>query len=316
MRLCLMIEGQEDVTWPQWCDLADACESSGLEGLFRSDHYLSVGGHLDRGSLDAWATLAGLAARTTRITLGTMVSPTTFRHPSVLTKMAVTVDHISDGRVELGVGAGWHEAEHRAYGFPFPETPVRMEILEEQIEVIHRSWEDRSFDFSGSHYEMKSLDALPKPVQKPHPNLIVGGAGQRRSAALAARWADEYNTVFASPEECRRRRAAVEEEWEEAGRAAGSLTFSLMTGVVAGVNDSDVRSRARAVMNKSGESGSEDAWLEGLRSEWIVGNVDEVVDRLGALGEAGVDRVMLQHLAHEDTDLVRLLGEEIAPRAR
>src|SRR5918999_876784 len=310
MRLCLMIEGQEDVTWRQWCDLAQACEDAGMEGLFRSDHYLSVGGHSERGSLDAWTTLAGLAARTERIRLGTMVSPTTFRHPSVLAKSVVTVDHISGGRIELGIGAGWHEAEHRAYGFSFPPTSVRMAVLEEQIEIVHRSWGD-PFDFDGSHFRIEELDALPKPLQRPHPNLIVGGSGNRRSAALAARWADEYNTVFASPEECRRRRQRVADAWEAAGRNPGSLTFSLMTGFVVGKTDAEVKAGARAVMDKSGASGSEGEWLAALRDEWVVGAVDEAVDRLGMLEEAGVDRGMLQHLAHEDIDMVQLLGAEI-----
>jgi F420-dependent oxidoreductase-like protein len=314
MRLCLMIEGQENVTWQQWCDLADACEEAQLDALFRSDHYLSVSGRTERGSLDAWTTLAGLAARTERIKLGTMVSPTTFRHPSVLAKEAVTVDHISNGRAELGMGAGWNEAEHRAYGFEFPETSVRMKVLEEQIEIVHRSWQDETFDFAGSHYRVASLNALPKPVQQPHPNLIVGGAGNRRSASLAAQWADEYNTNFVSPAECRRRRGQVLEAWEAANRDPGSLTFSLMTGCVVGANDTELRARTRAVMGKSNESGSEIEWLKSLDDEWVVGTVDEAVDKLGVLAEAGVNRVMLQHLAHEDTDMVRLIGDEIAPK--
>jgi F420-dependent oxidoreductase-like protein len=309
-----MIEGQENVTWPQWCALADACEEAQLDALFRSDHYLSVSGRTERGSLDAWTTLAGLAARTERIKLGTMVSPTTFRHPSVLAKEAVTVDHISNGRAELGMGAGWNEPEHRAYGFEFPETSVRMKELEEQIEIVHRSWHNETFAFAGSHYRVASLNALPKPVQRPHPNLIVGGAGNRRSARLAAQWADEYNTNFVSPKECRRRRGQVLEAWEAANRDPGSLTFSLMTGCVVGANDSELRARARAVMGKSNESGSEIEWLKSLGDEWVVGTVDEAVDKLGVLAEAGVDRVMLQHLAHEDTDMVRLIGDEVAPK--
>ncbi|MGH2819948.1 MAG: LLM class flavin-dependent oxidoreductase, partial [Actinomycetota bacterium] len=163
MRICLMIEGQEDVGWKQWQALAVACEESGLEGLFRSDHYLSVGGHAERGSLDAWTTLAGLAAQTERIRLGTMVSPATFRHPSALAKSVVTVDHISGGRVELGLGAGWHEAEHRAYGFPFAGAPTRLEVLGEQLEIVRGAWDEGPFEFDGRHYRLEGLDALPKP---------------------------------------------------------------------------------------------------------------------------------------------------------
>ena len=314
MRRCLMIEGQEDVTWDQWCALADACESAGLEGLFRSDHYLSVSGYPDRGSLDAWTTLAGLAARTSRIRLGTMVSPATFRHPSVLAKSVATVDHISGGRVELGVGAGWNVDEHAAYGFPFPETPVRLELLAEQIEIVHRQWSDLPFDFKGKHYTLNDLDALPKPLQDPHPNLIVGGSANRRSAALAARWADEYNVVYTSPDACAERRERVTAAWAAEGRDPATLVFSLMTGCIVGRDQSEVERRARRVMDLAGSDGSVDAWIEELPDEWIVGTVEAVVDHLGRLEEAGVERVMLQHLAHDDTEMVRLIGAEVAPR--
>src|SRR5437660_5095186 len=168
-----MIEGQEGVSWAEWRALADACERHGLEGLFRSDHYLSLLGGERRGSLDAWATLAGLAALTSRIRLGTMVSPATFRHPSELAKVATTVDHISGGRVEVGLGAGWNEREHRAYGFEFPELPVRMELFAEQLELIYRQWTEDEVDFSGRHYRTERLSALPRPVQAPRPRLIV-----------------------------------------------------------------------------------------------------------------------------------------------
>jgi F420-dependent oxidoreductase-like protein len=308
MRVSLMIEGQEDVTWDQWVAIASACEDSGLEGLFRSDHYLSVMGHSDRGSLDAWATLAGLAAVTQRIKLGTLVSPASFRHPSVLAKSAVTVDHISNGRVELGLGAGWLGAEHHAYGFPFHATRTRMDVFAEQLEIVHRSWTEDGFDFHGDHFQIARLDPLPKPVQRPHPNLIVGGSGGPRSTSLAARWADEYNTVHPDPEDCVRRRAAVAAACERAGREM--LTFSVMTGCAVGASEDEVEQRARAVM---GGSGSAREWLRSVSDEWVVGTVDRVIERLGALADMGVDRVMLQHLAHSDTDMIAMLGEEVAP---
>ena len=215
MRVCLMIEGQENVTWEQWLALAGACEEHGLEGLFRSDHYGPLMGDPERGSLDAWATLAALAARTSRIRLGTLVSPATFRHPSVLAKMVVTADHVSGGRVELGLGAGWHEGEHRAYGFDFPATPVRMERLAEQLEIVSRSFTEDAFSFKGRHYQLQDLRALPKPVQQPRPTLLVGGGAGPKSLALAARWADEYNTTGVPLEELPERRKAA------AGRLAG-----------------------------------------------------------------------------------------------
>ena len=304
-----MIEGQEGVSWQEWVALAQACEEAGLDALFRSDHYVSVQDRPDRGSLDAWATLAALAQATERIKLGTLVSPATFRHPSVLAKTVVTVDHVSGGRVELGIGAGWHEPEHRAFGFPFPEPSTRLEVLEEQIEIVHRSWGPGPVDFDGRHYRLEHLDAFPKPVQQPHPNLIVGGSAGPRSARLAARWADEYNTVFATPEVCRQRRDAVASAWEEAGRDPSTLVFSVMTGGLVGSDDDDLRERARLAMERRGEEGSVDGWLDDVGHEWVVGTLDQAVERLGDYEAAGVGRVMLQHQRHDDRAMIPLLGE-------
>ncbi len=307
-----MIEGQEDVTWDAWRAIAAACEAGGLEGLFRSDHYRSVMGRSERRSLDAWATLAGLSALTARIRLGTLVSPATFRHPSVLAKMAVTADHISGGRVELGLGAGWLEEEHRAYGFEFPPTEVRMELLAEQLEIVHRSWTEEGFSFEGRHYTLVECNALPKPLQRPHLPLIMGGVAGPKSVALAARWADEYNTLFSSPDVCRTRRRTLERAFEKAGRS--DLHFSLMTGCVVGETPRDVERRVRNLMQRSGQDGDVLAWVGAHASEWVIGTVGEVVDRLGEFEEAGVERVMLQHLCHDDLDMVRLLGSEVVPR--
>ena len=312
MRVCLMVEGQEGVTWDEWVALGRACEEAGLDGMFRSDHYLSVQDRPDRGSLDAWATLAALAHATDRLRLGTLVSPATFRHPSVLAKMVVTADHISGGRVELGIGAGWHEPEHRAFGFGFPPPAERLRMLEEQLEIVHRSWESGPFDFAGRHYRVEGLDAFPKPVQQPHPNLIVGGRGGRRSVALAGRWADEYNTVFASPEVCRDRRQSVEKAWSDCGRDPSSVVFSLMTGGVVGRDHAEVERRLRQAMDRRGAEGSLDDWLGTVRDAWIIGTVDEAAARLRDYEAAGVNRVMLQHQSHDDTDMVMALGEVAA----
>ncbi|MGH2545696.1 MAG: TIGR03560 family F420-dependent LLM class oxidoreductase [Actinomycetota bacterium] len=308
MRVCLMVEGQEDVTWERWVALARACEEHGLDGLFRSDHYLSVFTDPARGSLDAWATLAGLAAITDRIRLGTLVSPVTFRHPSVLAKQVTTVDHISGGRVELGLGAGWHIPEHRAYGFEYPEDRVRMELLAEQLEIVHRSWSEAPVTFEGRHYRVEGLHALPRPLQDPHPPLIVGGRGGRRSAALAARWADEYNTISADPAECAQLRASVEDAWEAEGRDPATLRFSLMTGSVVGEDRAEILDRAGAVMATIRETGDPDAFLRGRADTWVVGTVDQARERLRELEGAGVDQVMLQHLAPNDLGMVALLG--------
>ncbi len=201
MDICLMIEGQEGVTWDQWVALARACEEHGFEGLFRSDHYLAFARQSERGALDPWATISALAAVTDRIRLGTMVSPVTFRHPANLAKMVVTADHVSGGRVELGMGAGWFEAEHRAFGFPFPDARERMDMLAEQVEIVHGLWggEGDVFSFAGKHYRLDACPALPRPHQNPHPPLIMGGGAGPRSATLAAQWADEYDIVYVDP---------------------------------------------------------------------------------------------------------------------
>ena len=312
MQLCLMIEGQEGVTWAQWLELAQACEHHGIPALFRSDHYMNLDGqHPERGALDAWGTICGLAAVTSKLRLGTMVSPATFRHPSQLAKLVTTADHMSGGRVELGLGAGWHEREHAAYGFPFADTRTRMDVLAEQLRVVLGNWSPppEPFSFSGEHYQLDDLDARPKPIQSPHPPLILGGSAGPRSAAVAARFADEYNTPFASLEEVRERRARVEQACQRAGR--DPIAFSVMTGVLVGSDQAQLRERARRLGEKMGSDPS--GLIENPPSGWIVGTVDQAVEQLGALSEAGVSRVMCQQLVHDDLDAVALLGDVLGP---
>jgi len=313
MRINLMIEGQEGVTWDQWLALALACEEHGLEGLFRSDHYAPIGSPPGTASLDAWATLAALAGRTERIRLGTLVSPVTFRHPSVLAKMAATVDHVSDGRVEVGVGAGWYHADHAQYGFPFADTKVRMQMLAEQLETLHRSFKEESFSFTGEHYTLEDCRAEPKPVQRPHLPVIVGGRGGPKSIALCAKWGDEYNTVFVGPDRCAELKPQLEEAFDREGRDRAEARLSLMTGVVIGEDHDDLLRRADRVAGPRG-GGDPEAFLKSVQGEWVTGTVDEVVAKLETLRAAGVERVMLQHLAHEDLETVATLGREIAPR--
>jgi alkanesulfonate monooxygenase SsuD/methylene tetrahydromethanopterin reductase-like flavin-dependent oxidoreductase (luciferase family) len=306
MRVCLMIEGQESVTWDQWVGLARACEESPIEALFRSDHYASVMGRADRGSLDAWATLAGLAAITSELRLGTMVSPATFRHPSVLAKNVVTADHISGGgRIELGMGTGWLEDEHRAYGFPFPPMGERFELLEEQIEIVRRQWDEGELDFRGDHYEL-SGDALPKPLSPP--NLIVGGRAKPRSLRLAAHWADEYNLVMMTAEECAAAVPLVREAWEAAGRP--KPTISLMTSCIIGSDEVDLLERAHATAEVRGDEATDpEAYLEAERENSLVGTVAQIREQLAELEEIGVERVMLQYLTHADLDGVGYIAE-------
>src|SRR3954451_20383536 len=235
-----MIEGQEDVTWEDWVALADACERSGVGALFRSDHYVSVSGEGERGSLDAWGTINALAARTTKLRLGTMVSPTSFRHPSVIAKLAVTADHVSGGRVSLGLGTGWSEIEHTAYGFPFLSMKERMDVLEEQLEIIHDGhFKPGPFSFKGTYYELSDLEARPQPLG--HLPLIMGGAAGPRAARLAARYADEYNIVMPSLEQIGERKASIDAAGEKAGREP--LPLTVMTTCVIGADQPDFARR-------------------------------------------------------------------------
>ncbi len=309
MDLCLMIEGQEGVSWDQWVALARGCEEHAIPTLFRSDHYMNLDGqHPERGSLDAWATLNALAAVTTTVRLGTMVSPATFRHPSELAKAVTTADHVSGGRVELGLGAGWHEREHEAYGFPFADTRTRVDVLEEQLQIVLGTWTEAPFSFSGTHYTLKDLDAQPKPVQSPHPPLIMGGSAGPRSAALAARYADEYNTPFATPQDVRTRKAAITNACEAAGR--DPLPFSIMTGFVVGADEAELHDRATRLGERIGSTA--DALINDPPEAWIVGTTERAAEQLAALRDAGVDRVMCQNLLHDDLDVLALIAE-LAP---
>jgi alkanesulfonate monooxygenase SsuD/methylene tetrahydromethanopterin reductase-like flavin-dependent oxidoreductase (luciferase family) len=296
MRICLMIEGQEGVTWEQWVALARACEEHGVEGLFRSDHYLSITRGRDAGSLDAWTTLSALAAVTERIRLGTLVSPVTFRPASVLAKNVVTADHVSGGRVELGIGAGWYEAEHEVYGFPFLTPGERVALLREQIETIVHQWTDHP-------------DVWPKPLQQPHPPLIVGGGGKPGTVGPAVRWATEYNTTNAGLDDCRERRRALDDACHKAGRDPETLPLSLMATCLVGTDDAELRERVALYLGETGSDESVDDYLRRDSTDRLVGTVEQVAERLRAYEEVGVTRAMLRPPTHEDMELIPLLGQ-------
>jgi alkanesulfonate monooxygenase SsuD/methylene tetrahydromethanopterin reductase-like flavin-dependent oxidoreductase (luciferase family) len=297
LRVALMIEGQEDVTWDDWRTLAAACEAHGIDTLFRSDHYLSVMGHGERGSLDAWATINALAAITSRLRLGTLVSPATFRHPSELAKVVVTADHVSGGRIELGLGTGWNEAEHEAYGFRFPPMGERMKLLASQLELISRQWADGP--------------TRPKPLQRPRPNLIVGGRGGPRSIQLAARFADEYNTVNKTAAQCAEIRARLDAACAEHDREP--IPLSLMTGWLAGEDRAELLDRAERLSEWTGRGLDAETFLADHPDSSIAGTLDAGIERLRELAAVGVERVMLQHLLHRDLDAVEQIGRSVVP---
>jgi F420-dependent oxidoreductase-like protein len=307
-----MIEGQEDVSWDDWVRLAALAERHGFEGLFRSDHYTAI--IRPRGDAhDAWATLAALAVLTERIRLGTLVSPGTFRHPSVLARMAATVDHVSGGRVEVGMGAGWYEREHVEHGFPFMDAKARFELFAEQVEVVVRSWTEDDFDHVGAAYELHDQTALPRPLQQPHPPLVLGGTVRLRFAALAARYATEVNTLGAPLDELRERKQRLDRACEEAGRDPATLGFSVMTACFLGADRAEAVERVRRFLTIRDDGADPAALLEERSDRWLAGSVEEVLTRIEELREIGVTRVFLQHLNHDDDEMVALAGERLLP---
>ena len=311
-----MIEGQEGVTWDDWVRLAHVTEQHGLEGLFRSDHYTAII-RPDADAHDAWATLAGLAAITKRIRLGTLVSPATFRHPSVLARMAATVDNISDGRVEVGMGSGWYEREHEAHGFPFLDGKERFALFAEQVEVVVQSWTtEERFDHDGPAYRLRSQLALPRPVQRPHPPLVLGGTVKPRFAALAAQYATEVNTLGAPNEELRERRAALDRACTEIGRDPATLGYSVMTSCFLGETTADVLDRIARFQSMRGDDTDAGTVVRERRDRWLVGTVDEVAERIEELRAVGVSRVFLQHLNHDDDAMAALVGDRLLPLLR
>jgi F420-dependent oxidoreductase-like protein len=315
MRVALMIEGQENVTWDEWVALAQACERSGIEAMFRSDHYVSFGHPDSWGSLDAWATLAALAGHTSTLRLGTCVSPVGFRHPSMLAKAVVTVDHATGGRVELGLGAGWFDDEFHAYGFPYPEPGERHNMLEEAVEIVHRLWDadEPAVTFAGRHYRLEGCRALPRPVQDPHPPLMIGGEAGPRGVALAARWADEYNVNGVPPDIARRRRDRLSAACEAIGRDSASLSMSLMTNVLIGSDERDVVARAGRLMERDGTGGDAAAAVAARGPAVLTGTPERILEQLAVFASAGVERILLQHLLHQDLEALELIGRELVP---
>ena len=307
MRLALMIEGQEGPTWDDWVALAETCEASGVEALFRSDHYLS-GTDETRPALDAWATISGLAVRTTKLQLGTLVSPATFRPPAVVARNAATADEISDGRVTLGLGAGWMEREHEAYGFDFATARERVARFGEQLEIVHSLLRNERTTFDGMYYHLRDAPGLNRP-QLP---LLAGGSAKPGTAEPAARFADEYNAVFATLDELRERKQRLDEACERAARDPQTLRYSVMGPCVVGENQNAVRESARRIGERFERDDAQ--VLERYKDVGVVGTIDAAVERLKAIEDVGYERMMLQHLVHDDLDTVELIGRELAPR--
>jgi len=300
-------EPQQGATYDDLRRVAQAAEELAYGAFFRSDHYLAMGGEGLPGPTDAWVTLAGLARETKTIRLGTMMTSATFRLPGPLAISVAQVDQMSGGRVELGIGAGWFEAEHVAYGIPFADTGVRFDRLEESLAVITGLWTtppgDR-FAFDGRHYQLSDSPALPKPTQKPHPPILVGGKGKRRTPLLAARYAAEFNVPFESLEQTAELFGRVREACSGIGRDPGSLVYSNALVLCCGRDEAELVRRADAIGRGVDE----------LRSSGIAGTPGEVVDTIGRYADAGAQRIYLQVLDLSDLDHLELVADQVMPQ--
>ncbi|MGZ4609540.1 MAG: LLM class F420-dependent oxidoreductase [Actinomycetes bacterium] len=308
MQLRIMTEPQQGATYDDLLAVAQEAERLGFDAFFRSDHLQRIGdGDPGPGSTETWTTLAGLARDTSRIRLGTMVTSATFRLPGVLAITVATVDAMSGGRVELGLGSGWYDGEHTSYGVPFPSVGERFDRLEEQLAIVTGLWatpRGESFSFHGTHYSLSDSPALPKPVQQPRPPVIVGGRGPRRTPRLAARFADEYNVPFSSLAETAAAYDRVRAACEETGRDPASLVFSAAQTLAVGADEAEVRRRAAAAGTDA----------EAVRRGGLGGTVAEVTEKVGRFRELGAGRLYLQVLDLGDLDQLRLVAGEILPR--
>ncbi len=305
MDFRVFVEPQQGATYGDQLAVAQAAEALGYSAFFRSDHYLAMSGDGLPGPTDSWVTLAGIARETSTIRLGTMVTSATFRHPGVLAISVAEVDEMSGGRVELGLGAGWFEAEHDAYAIPFPALGERFDRLGEQLDILTGMWTTpvgETFDYAGTHYTVRDSPGLPKPAQTPHPPIIIGGGGPKRTPALTARYAAEFNIPFVPLGTLEMQYARVAAAVADAGRAPDSLVYSAAFVLCAGRDDADVSRRAAAIGREPGE-------LRG--NSPLAGTPAEIVDHLGPFAEAGVQRVYLQTLDMSDLDHLEYFATEV-----
>nr|WP_208407536.1 LLM class F420-dependent oxidoreductase [Amycolatopsis granulosa] len=305
----IFTEPQQGASYDDLLRIAKATEDNGFDAFFRSDHFLKMGSASGLpGPTDAWVTLGALARETSRIRLGTLVTAATFRHPSVLAISVAQVDQMSGGRVDFGLGSGWYDAEHHAYGIPMPEIKERFDLYAEQLEIITGLWETpegETFSFAGKHYQLTDAPALPKPAQSPRPPVIIGGGGKKRTPALAARFANEFNVAFVDAATGAAQFERVDAACREIGRAPEDIIRSAAQVVAVGKDDAEFARRAAAIGRETGE----------IRQNGLAGTVAEVVDSIGRYREAtGITRLYLQVLDLSDLDHLELIASEVAPQ--
>lgn len=308
MQLRIFTEPQQGATYDDLLTVAQTAERLGYDAFFRSDHFLGMGSAGLPGPTDAWLTLAALGRETSTIRLGTLMTSATFRPPALLAIQVAQADQMSGGRIDLGIGAGWFAEEHSAYGFPFPGTPERFDRLEESLAIITGLWETplgETFSFTGEHYTLADSPALPKPVQQPRPPILIGGNGKRRTPALAARFADEFNVPFGSLQHNRTMFERVDAACEEIGRDPGDVIRSSALVLCCGKDEAEIARRAASIGREVDE----------LRENGLAGTPQEVVDKLATFADAGVQRVYLQMLDLTDLDHLELVASDVMPHA-
>jgi len=326
MRFALMIEAQQGLSYADQLDIARRAEANGFEAFFRSDHYASFPGPAGNPSTDAWTVLAGLARETERIGLGVLVSPVTFRRPGSFAKVVTTVDEMSGGRIEVGVGAGWNEVEHTELGLPFPPIKERADWMEDQLAVLHGLWgEPDGWSYIGHDVTIEDALFHPKPVQVPgrpptplglvRPRIIVGGGGSPRSTRLAARYADEFNVTSSAPDRVAEIQTRIDEACAAIGRDPAEITRSAMVGVMIGRDEAELREREQALRTALEVGEGESGWLEERRSRWILGTPAEARETVARFAAAGVERIMLQDFLPRDLAMIDVLGEELVALA-
>ncbi|HEY3065305.1 MAG TPA: TIGR03560 family F420-dependent LLM class oxidoreductase [Methylomirabilota bacterium] len=305
----IMVEGQEGLGWERWRRLAAVAED-GYESLFRSDHLTGLFGDARRESLDTWASLAWLASNTKRIRFGPLVSPLTFYHPALLAKRAAAVDVLSGGRLDLGIGAGWHEGEHRMFGIPFPPLKERMDRLEYGARAIRALWKGTPVTLAQPYYPLVAAESHPLPARG-HLPLVIGGRGERRALRIVAEHADEWNTTRVTFEHYRQKRDVLERHCRDVGRRPGDIRRSLMVPFIVGTSAAEAATRlgrARAIFPRVPED--EAGWRS---AGFLYGTPDAVIADLKRWEALGIQRVMLQHLDQDDIEVLRLLAREIVP---
>ena len=317
-----MIEAQQGLTYDEQLAIVRRAEAAGFESFFRSDHYQSFPGPAGERTTDAWAVLAGLARETSRIGLGVLVSPVTFRHAGSLAKVVTTVDEMSGGRIEFGLGAGWNDEEHRQLGLPFPPINERADLLEDSLAILHGLWgEPDGWSYTGKQLRIEGAQFYPKPVDapgRPHlpngaarPRLLVGGGGTPRSMRIAARYADEFNLSSSSPDVAREKYAAIATACEAIGRDPATMTRSTMAGVLIGRDADEVDRRKRALLDAFGDDAGGEDWIDAREPRWILGTPDQARAMVARFEEAGAQRIMLQDFLPRDLDMIDLMAEAL-----